>query len=140
MIRREDRDRFDRLLEKVIEGLPPSIRSMLEEAPVYVEDAPPESVMKEFGVEDPADLCGLHSGVPLTERSVNDPGGHLETISLYRLGIIEAAGGWRRWTDDAGQVWGGVDRVREEIRVTLLHEIGHHFGLSEDDLDQLGYA
>jgi len=140
MIRREDRDRFDRLLERVIEELPPSIRGLLDEAPVYVEDVPPETVMKEFGVEDPADLCGLHSGVPLTERSVSDPGGHLETISLFRLGIIEAAGGWRRWKDETGEVWGGIDRVREEIRVTLLHEIGHHFGLDEDDLDRLGYG
>ncbi len=140
MIRREERDRFDRLLQKVIDGLPAPIRDLLEEAPVYVDDLPPESVMQEFGVEDPADLCGLHSGVPLTERSVGDPGGHLETISLYRLGIIEAAGGWRRWTDDEGQVWGGVDRVREEIRITLLHEIGHHFGLGEADLDRLGYG
>ncbi len=140
MIRREDRDRFDRLLEKVIDGLPPAIRDLLEEAPVYVDDMPPESVLREFGVDDPAELCGLHSGVPLTERSVGDPGGGIETISLYRLGIIEAAGGWRRFTDEDGQVQGGVDRVREEIRITLLHEIGHHFGLDEADLDRLGYG
>ncbi len=140
MIRREDRDRFDRLLEKVIDGLPAAIRDLLEEAPVYVDDMPPESVLREFGVDDPAELCGLHSGVPLTERSVGDPGGGIETISLYRLGIIEAAGGWRRFTDEDGQVQGGVDRVREEIRITLLHEIGHHFGLDEADLDRLGYG
>ena len=96
--------------------------------------------MREFGLEDPADLCGLHSGIPLTERSVSDPGGEIETISLYRLGIVEAAGGWRRWQDDEGRSWGGIDRVREEIRITLLHEIGHHFGLDEDDLERLGYA
>jgi predicted Zn-dependent protease with MMP-like domain len=140
VIRREERDRFDRLLEKVIEELPPAIRARLEEAPVYVDDGPSPEVMREFGVEDPAELCGLHSGIPLTERSVADPGGHIETISLYRIGIVEAAGGWHRWKDEEGRTWGGIDRVREEIRITLLHEIGHHFGLDEEDLDRLGYA
>jgi len=139
-MRREERDRFDRILERVIESLPPALRQLLDEAPVFVDDAPSPEVMREFGIEHPADLCGLHSGVPLTERSVSDPGGHVETISLYRLGIVEAAGGWRRWRDDDGEVWGGIDRVEAEIRVTLLHEIGHHFGLDEEDLDRLGYG
>lgn len=137
---RAERERFDRILERVIETLPEGLRRLLEEAPVVVDDLPPPEVMAEFGVEDPADLCGLHSGVPLNERSVSDPGGIVETISLYRVGIVEAAGGWRRWWDEQGQPWGGVDRVEEEIRVTLLHEIGHHFGLGEEDLERLGYG
>jgi predicted Zn-dependent protease with MMP-like domain len=137
---RAERDRFDRILERVIAALPEGLRSLLDEAPVVVDDVPPPEVMAEFGVEDPADLCGLHSGVPLTERSVSDPGGSVETISLYRVGIVEAAGGWRRWWDEEGEAWGGVDQVEEEIRTTLLHEIGHHFGLGEEDLERLGYG
>ncbi len=137
---RAERDRFDRILERVIAALPEGLRSLLDEAPVVVDDVPPPEVMAEFGVEDPADLCGLHSGVPLTERSVSDPGGSVETISLYRVGIVEAAGGWRRWWDEDGEAWGGVDQVEEEIRTTLLHEIGHHFGLGEEDLERLGYG
>ncbi len=132
---RAERDRFDRILERVIAALPEGLRSLLDEAPVVVDDVPPPEVMAEFGVEDPADLCGLH-----TERSVSDPGGSVETISLYRVGIVEAAGGWRRWWDEEGEAWGGVDQVEEEIRTTLLHEIGHHFGLGEEDLERLGYG
>ena len=70
-------------------------------------------------------LCGLHSGTPLTERSLDQLDELPETIHLYREGILAHADGW--------------DRVREEIRITVLHEIGHHFGLDEDDLAELGY-
>ena len=53
---------------------------------------------------------------------------------------MEEAGGWEEWTDEDGAALGGEARVVREIRITLLHEIGHHFGLDEDDLDRLGYA
>jgi predicted Zn-dependent protease with MMP-like domain len=49
------------------------------------------------------------------------------------------AGGWEEDVDEEGP-FGGVERIREEIRITILHELGHHFGLDEDDLDRLGYA
>jgi predicted Zn-dependent protease with MMP-like domain len=89
--------------------------------------------------EDRAALCGLHSGIPLTERSV-EHGGLPEVITLFREGILEEAGGWEEWTDDDGTELGGRERILREIRITLLHEIGHHFGLDEDDLERLGYA
>jgi predicted Zn-dependent protease with MMP-like domain len=50
------------------------------------------------------------------------------------------AGGWEEGVDEDGTPYGGEARVREEIRITVLHEIGHHFGLGEDDLERLGYA
>ena len=53
-----------------------------------------------------------------------------ETIQLFREGIVAAAGGWPA----------GAEAVAEEIRVTVLHEVGHHFGLEEDDLEEVGYA
>ncbi|MHC4429586.1 MAG: metallopeptidase family protein, partial [Planctomycetota bacterium] len=62
-----------------------------------------------------------------------------ETIHLFREGIIDHAGGWERWTDEDGEPLGGEEAVIREIRITLLHEIGHHFGLDEDDLEALGY-
>ena len=57
------------------------------------------------------------------------------------MGIIAMAGGWTfEGMDDQGRPVGGDDAVRDEIRITLLHELGHHVGLGEDDLDRLGYA
>lgn len=131
---RRERARFDAMLERVIEELPEALREMLEQVPVIVEDGPSPSVLRELGMhEDESDeLCGLHSGRALTEGMDEGPLELPAEIQLYRRGIIAEAGGWDQPDADAA--------VREEIRVTLLHEIGHQFGLDEDDLDRLGYG
>lgn len=134
------RQRFDDLLEEVIAGLPARVQSLLEETPVLVDDRPTRAMLAELGL-DPADdsLCGLHSGTPLTHRSVSQGHDLPETIHLFREGIVDHAGGWREWTDEDGTTHGGEAAVRREIRITLLHEIGHHYGLDEEDLAALGY-
>ena len=135
-----ERDRFDGLLEDVMDALPPRVRRLLDEAPLIVDDRPSEQLLKELSMTMEDDiLCGLHSGVPLTERSVTHSGELPETIHLFREGILEEAGGWERWQDEDDLWWGGEVRVKEEIRITLLHEIGHHFGFDEDKLAELGY-
>lgn len=127
-----ERDRFDALIEEAIEQLPAGVRALLEEAPVIVEDSPPDHLMRELEIDNPTELCGLHSGTALTERSVEHGHDLPEEIRLFRAGIVKLAGGWAQ--DDADE------KVFGEIWVTLLHEIGHHFGLDEDDLERLGYA
>lgn len=130
-----ERARFDALLEAVIERLPRRVRAVLDELPVIVIDRPTSALLDELGIppEEHADaaeeLCGLHTGVSLPERSVERSGDLPDDIHLFRAGIVNLAGGWES----------GEETVREEIRVTLLHEIGHHFGLDEDDLADLGY-
>ena len=125
------RDLFDALLEQVLKTLPPRLHDLLEEAPLIVEDHPSATLRAQLGITDDDDLlCGMHSGTPLTERSVEGEDVMPEMIHLFREGIVEHAGGWEA---------GGDETVRREIRITLLHEIGHHFGLDEDDLAELGY-
>ncbi len=122
------RDLFDQVFESVLETLPPRYRCVLDEVPVIIDDAPPSSLLEDLDA-DPGDVCGLHTGIPITERSVEDSGVQGDTIHLFRTGIVEAAG--------------GIDclkGLREEIRITLLHELGHHFGLDEVDLEDLGYG
>lgn len=137
----EERDRFDRLLEDEIERLPARLRRLLDETPLIVDDAPSRRLLREMGLDpDAEDLCGLHSGIPLTERSVGDHATLPDQIRIFRRGIIDEAGGWEPWVDEDGTALGGEERIRREIRVTILHEIGHHYGLSEEDLQQLGYA
>lgn len=136
-----ERAEFDRLLEQVLDSLPPRIHELLDEAPLIVDDRPSPEMLEELGIEQDDDdiLCGLHTGTPLTERSVDQPDVLPETIHLFRDGILEHAGGWDRVLDDDGAWIGGEDRILEEIRITVLHEIGHHFGLDEGDLAELGY-
>jgi predicted Zn-dependent protease with MMP-like domain len=137
---RKDRERFDELLEGVLHSLPPRLTDLLEEAPLIVEDRPSRQLLRELGMDEDDDLlCGLHSGTALTERSVEQTPEMPETIHIFREGIIDHAGGWERWKDEEGQWWGGPEAIGREIRITILHEIGHHFGLDEDDLRELGY-
>lgn len=82
--------------------------------------------------DDPWELLGLHSGVAITERRVEGPVELPETIHIFRQGVVRFAGGWEQEHAD--------EAIYDEVRTTLLHEIGHHFGLDEDDLEGLGYA
>jgi len=133
-VKRARRDEFDAMLERVIAALPDRVRALLDEVPVVVDDLPSREVLEEFGMTaDEADeLCGLHTGRAFTERSVEHDAELPSEIQLYREGIVAQAGGW-----DGG---GAKARIEEEIRITLLHEIGHQFGLDEDDLERLGYG
>lgn len=148
-----EQERFDTLLQDAIDGLPARARRMLDEVPLVVMDRPTDEMVAELrrdGVihpdEDGSELCGLHTGVGLPERSIDHPedwGGVFEQIHLFREGIVSLAGGWNPrpdFKDDDEVGPGGEDEIYEEVRITLLHEIGHHFGLDEDDLEDLGYA
>lgn len=135
-----ERERFDRLLDEVMASLPPRLHALLEEAPLLVDDRPSRTLLRELGLEPDDDtLCGLHQGTPLTHRSVTQGFDLPETMHLFREGIVDEAGGWEPWIDEDGTELGGEEAVRREIRITVLHEIGHHFGLDEDDLAELGY-
>jgi len=123
------RERFDALFEDVLAELPQSLHELIEQTPVIVEDEPDAKLLAELEIERDDVLCGLHTGVPLTERSVEHGVEPPEYIHLFRDGIVHVAGGWR-----------DVEAVREQIRITLLHEIGHHYGMDEDDLEAHGYG
>jgi len=92
---------------------------------IIVEDRPSRRLLDELGVSGDETLYGFFHGIPLPERSVNDSGNLPDAISIYRKPLeddfpdpVELAG---------------------EIRVTLLHEIGHYFGMEEEELERLGY-
>jgi predicted Zn-dependent protease with MMP-like domain len=138
----EERERFDALLEEAIERLPEHIRGLIEQVPVIALDTPTPELLQELGVprdryeEEMQHLCGLHSGHSNLERSVEHSGHAPPDIHLFRLGIInEAFSDGTTWDDPDAD-----ERLYEQIWITLLHEIGHQFGLDEDDLERLGYA
>lgn len=126
---------FDRMLEDELAQLPEPARALLEEVPVVVDDEPTAKLLAELGMEPDEDLCGLQSGVMLTERSVEQSGELPEQVHLLREPIIRLA---RDLAAERGV--GFEDELRRQVHITLLHEIGHHFGLDEDQLDDLGYG
>ncbi len=126
------RDRFDRLLEEVLDGLPEYVHELIEQVPIHVEDYPSPEVMLSTGARRRNQLCGLFTGIPITERSIMHSGNLPNVVTIYREGILAAARhNYRRLTDDA---------LFEEIRITVLHELAHHHGLDEDELHELGYG
>jgi predicted Zn-dependent protease with MMP-like domain len=126
------RDYFDAQVDWVLDHCPPQVHELLEEVAMYVEDHPPRRLMQEMGVRRRRDLCGLHTGIPLTERSVLISGVPTNAIYLYREGILWLA------TDQRGRI--DQEELRRQIRITLLHELGHYHGLDEDELEALGYG
>jgi predicted Zn-dependent protease with MMP-like domain len=106
---------FEDHVRAALDSLPPNIAAALKNVAVVVEDENPD---------DP-DLYGLYHGVPLPERG-DMSGMPPDKISIYRLPLEDSFG------DDPGT-------LREEIRITVLHELGHYFGLDEDRIAELGY-
>jgi predicted Zn-dependent protease with MMP-like domain len=105
---------FEDHVRAALDELPPHIASALENVAVVVEDE---------NLEDP-DLLGLYQGVPLPERG--DTAGLLpDTIAIYRLPLEES--------------FPNPGELREEIRITVLHELAHYFGLDEEQIAALGY-
>ena len=135
MISSRDREQFDAVLDRVVAELPGRLHELLEEVPLIVEDEPSRELLNEVMGGEGGDLCGLHSGTALTERSVEASAELPDTMMLFRGPILRLSG-------CAGP--GGFHRGRAElyrqVKITLLHEIGHHFGLDEDDLAALGYG
>lgn len=112
--------------------MPPLVHELLEKIPLHVEDYPSRDVMEEKDIFDPEELCGLFTGVAITEKSVEHSGTLPDVVTIYRLGIMAAA------RDRRGRITPSA--LREEIRITLLHELAHFHGLDEDELEELGYG
>jgi len=126
------REQFDVLLEQVLAELPAGLRARFDEIPLVVEDRPSPQMLRKLGIEPGQILQGVHSGIPLTRRSVLHSGTMPTVITIYREGIMTAT------ADAQGRI--ADEPLRHAIRTTILHELGHHFGLGEDELRRYGYG
>ena len=118
--------RFAQMVQDVLSRLPQPFAGYVEEVPVEVRDWPAPRQLQDLGMEPDELLMGLYVGHPRTDRSVNDSGSLPDMILIFQEPIQ--------------QVCDTEQQLRDEIRLTVLHEIGHHFGLDEQDLDELGYG
>lgn len=120
------KQRFAELVEQALAELPEPFAAHLEEVTVEIKQRPTRKQLKEAGLEEDELLLGLYVGHPLTNRSVEHSGVLPDSIYIFQEDV--------ELCSDSEQ-----DLVRE-VRNTVLHEMGHHFGMDEDDLDELGYG
>ena len=123
---------FDKVMDQVLADMPEQVHRLLDEVTLYVEDYPSAAVMDKLQIATRRQLCGLYNGIPLDSRSVEHSGVLSDAVHIYREGILSHA------LDRRGRI--DVASLRREIRITVLHELGHHFGIGEEELRELGYA
>lgn len=115
---------FDRAVQQALGAIPDEFQPYLENVMVEVRDRPDRRFMREHDVPD--DLLGLYVGVPLEDKGPERaPTALPDRIVIFR--------------DNLCAMCATRAELVDEIRVTVLHEIGHHFGLDEDRLEELGY-
>jgi predicted Zn-dependent protease with MMP-like domain len=106
---------FEDLVAEALDGIPPQLALAMDNVAIFVEDDPPED-----------GLLGLYEGVPLTERDSAYAGVLPDRITVYRRPICAACA--------------DVAEVVTQVRITVVHELAHHFGIDDDRLDELGWA
>ena len=110
-----DQERFEALVVAALDGIPTDLGRHMDNVVVQVRDR----------ARDPH-LLGLYQGIPLTERSTYGGLAMPDRITIYRLAICA------RCADE--------DEVVDQVRITVVHEVAHHFGIDDDRLDELGWA
>jgi len=115
---------FEQLAAEAWERLPPEFRGMCAGVVIRIDDFATDEVLKSLEIESPFDLMGLYQGVSLDRKSVMDSGREPDMVFLYRRAILDY------WAESDETLGGLVTHV-------LVHEIGHHFGLSDADMEAL---
>ncbi len=110
------REAFEELVAEALDSLPPELAELMDNVAVFVEDEPPPG----------ENLLGLYQGVPLTERGGFYAMALPDRITIFRRPIL--------W------ISANEDEVRDQVRITVVHEIAHHFGTDDDTLHDLGYG
>jgi predicted Zn-dependent protease with MMP-like domain len=113
---RMDPQRFDQLVSEALDLIPPTLAAVMDNVVVLVAARHP----------DEADLLGLYEGVALTERDSNYAGSLPDAITIYRDALLA--------------VCDSDEQVVDEVTITVIHEVAHHFGIDDDRLHQLGWA
>ncbi|HEX4111050.1 MAG TPA: metallopeptidase family protein [Stellaceae bacterium] len=115
---------IETLARQAFAAIPPALARHATSVAIRVEDFPDEATEREMELDSPFDLLGLYRGTPLPGKSVMDPRPNIDMIFLYRRPILDY------WCETAEP----LDRL---VRHVLIHEIGHHFGFSDADMERL---
>ena len=115
---------LEAMAERAFATIPESLRRHLGNVLIRVEEFPDEETETEMGLESPFEILGLYRGVALPDKSTADPQPEMDIIFLYRRPLLDY------WCETGEELY----RV---VRHVLIHEIGHHFGFSDEDMDRL---
>jgi predicted Zn-dependent protease with MMP-like domain len=117
------RERFERLVEEALRGIPKQFRDAMRNVAVVVEDEPSPELLEEMEIQPPDTLFGLYQGTPLPERGWAHGNVLPDRIFIYQGPIEDTCE-----TDD---------EIRGTIIETVIHEFGHYFGLSEEEIEEI---
>lgn len=112
------------LAEQALADIPDFLRRPIASLAIRVEEFADDDTLDDMGIESPFDLLGLYVGVPLTERSFTDSRGQPDTVLLFRRAILDY------WCET------GLS-LADVVRHVLIHEIGHHYGYSDADMERI---
>ncbi len=115
---------FDELAAAAWARMPRQFRDLCGDVTIQIEDFATDEVLRELGLDSAFDLLGLYQGVSLDKKSVMDPGGVPDRVYLYRRPILDY---WAEHEETLGHI----------VSHVLIHEIGHHFGLSDADMEKI---
>jgi predicted Zn-dependent protease with MMP-like domain len=116
---------IDALARAAWAEMPESFRRLAGDIVIRIEDFASDDVLAEMEIEDPFELTGLYQGVDLTRQSISDPTPSTPMVFLYRRAILD------EWIDR------GDVSLADLVAHVLVHEVGHHFGLSDEQMDAL---
>jgi predicted Zn-dependent protease with MMP-like domain len=117
---------FRRLVDRALSELREPFAQAIHNMALEIRDRPTPRELKQVGLGPDELLLGLYVGVPLTERSVEAPPALPDKIYIFQ--------------DDCELAVDSEEELIREVRITVLHELGHYFGMDEEDLDDLGYG
>jgi len=120
-------DEIEALARRALAALPESFAVHLRHVVLLVEDFADDETLKDMEIDDPFDLTGIYEGLPLTEKSVDASGNLPDRIRLFRRPILD------EWAD-------GEDSLEHLVAHILIHEAGHHFGFSDEQMHALEEA
>jgi len=115
---------IEAIARATLAALPPEFRAHLDDVVLIVEDVADDETLDALGIEHPLDLSGLYHGRPVGEKSSMESGALPDRIHLYRRAILE------EWIETGV----GLDEL---VAHAVIHEVGHHFGLSDEDMHAL---
>jgi predicted Zn-dependent protease with MMP-like domain len=116
---------IEALAESALTTIPEELRRHVKNLVIRVDDFPDEETEEEMGLESPFDLLGLYRGVDMPRQSASEPSGRLpDMVFLFRRPILDY------WCDSG-------EPLARIVRHVLIHEIGHHFGFSDDDMERI---